>query len=81
MNLILYTLITTHITIVAVTLYLHRSQTHLAVTFNPVINHFFRFWLRGKFIFRHCFFTLKSTHIISLLLVAGDGFAPPTSGL
>ena len=44
-NLILYTLITTHITIVAVTLYLHRSQTHLAVTFNPVINHFFRFWL------------------------------------
>lgn len=45
MNLILYTLITTHITIIAVTLYLHRSQTHLAVTFNPIVNHFFRFWL------------------------------------
>ncbi len=45
MNAILYTLITTHITIIAVTLYLHRSQTHRGVTFNPVVNHFFRFWL------------------------------------
>jgi stearoyl-CoA desaturase (delta-9 desaturase) len=42
---ILYTLITTHITIIAVTLYLHRSQTHLAVNFHPALNHFFRFWL------------------------------------
>jgi len=45
MNPILYTLITTHITIIAVTLYLHRSQTHRGVTFSPVANHFFRFWL------------------------------------
>jgi stearoyl-CoA desaturase (delta-9 desaturase) len=45
MNAILYTLIVTHITIIAVTLYLHRSQTHRGVTFNPVVNHFFRFWL------------------------------------
>ena len=45
MNPIIYTLITTHITIIAVTLYLHRSQTHRGVTFNPVVNHFFRFWL------------------------------------
>ena len=36
---------TTHITIIAVTLYLHRSQTHLAVNFHPALNHFFRFWL------------------------------------
>jgi stearoyl-CoA desaturase (Delta-9 desaturase) len=45
MNIILYTLIVTHITIISVTLYLHRSQTHRGVTFNPVVNHFFRFWL------------------------------------
>lgn len=45
MNPIIYTLIVTHITIIAVTLYLHRSQTHRGVTFNPVVNHFFRFWL------------------------------------
>ena len=45
MNAIFYTLIVTHITIISVTLYLHRSQTHRGVTFNPVVNHFFRFWL------------------------------------
>jgi stearoyl-CoA desaturase (delta-9 desaturase) len=38
-------LIMTHITIVAVTLYLHRSQAHRGVEFNPVLAHFFRFWL------------------------------------
>ena len=35
----------THLTIVAVTLYLHRHQAHRAVDFHPVITHFFRFWL------------------------------------
>lgn len=39
------TLILTHITIICVTLYLHRSQTHKAVTFHPVVAHFMRFWL------------------------------------
>lgn len=42
---IIYTLIATHLTIICVTLYLHRSQTHRAVTFNPAVNHFMRFWL------------------------------------
>ena len=42
---ILYTLVLTHITILSVTLYLHRSQTHRAVEFHPVIAHFMRFWL------------------------------------
>jgi len=42
---LLYTLIVTHITIVCVTLYLHRSQAHRAVEFHPVVNHFMRFWL------------------------------------
>ena len=45
MTEILYTLITTHITIACVTLYLHRSQSHRAVTFHPVVSHFMRFWL------------------------------------
>ena len=43
--IILYTLLMTHITILCVTLYLHRSQTHLSVTFNPVVSHFMRVWL------------------------------------
>ena len=39
------TLVLTHITIACVTLYLHRSQAHRAVEFNPVVAHFMRFWL------------------------------------
>ncbi len=42
---ILYTLILTHVTIVCVTLYLHRGQAHRGITFNPFLNHFFRLWL------------------------------------
>ena len=45
MYIILSTLVMTHITIACVTLYLHRSQAHRAVEFNPVIAHFMRFWL------------------------------------
>lgn len=43
--LILYTLVMTHITILCVTMYLHRSQAHRAVTYNPVLEHLMRFWL------------------------------------
>ncbi|MCD7098573.1 fatty acid desaturase [Stenotrophomonas sp. MMGLT7] len=38
-------LVFTQITIFAVTLYLHRSQTHRGVDFHPVVAHFFRFWV------------------------------------
>ena len=40
-----YTLVTTHITIVSVTLFLHRSQAHRALDLHPAVQHFFRFWL------------------------------------
>jgi Fatty-acid desaturase len=39
------TLIMTHITIVSVTLFLHRHQAHRAVELHPAVSHFFRFWL------------------------------------
>lgn len=42
---IFYLLITTHITIVSVTVFLHRYQTHRALTLHPAMAHFFRFWL------------------------------------
>ena len=45
MNEIIYTLVVTHLTIAAVTLYLHRSQAHRSVEFHPVIAHIMRFWL------------------------------------
>ncbi len=44
-QIILFTLVTTHITIASVTLYLHRSQAHRALDLHPVVSHFFRFWL------------------------------------
>ncbi len=44
-QLILVTLALTHVTIVAVTVYLHRCQAHRALELHPVVAHFFRFWL------------------------------------
>ena len=35
----------TQITILSVTLYLHRCQAHRALELHPIISHFFRFWL------------------------------------
>jgi len=45
MEIILITLLMTHLTIVSVTLYLHRSQSHRGVEFHPVLAHAMRFWL------------------------------------
>ena len=42
---IVVALIFTHITIAAVTIYLHRHQAHRALDIHPAISHFFRFWL------------------------------------
>jgi stearoyl-CoA desaturase (delta-9 desaturase) len=38
-------LVLTHVTIVCVTVYLHRSQTHRALDLHPIASHFFRLWL------------------------------------
>jgi len=35
----------THLTIVSVTIFLHRHQTHRALDLHPAVSHFFRFWL------------------------------------
>ncbi len=39
------TLLLTHITIAAVTIFLHRHQAHRALDLHPLSSHFFRFWL------------------------------------
>lgn len=44
-QLLLYALLTTHITIAAVTIFLHRSQAHRSLDLGPIPSHFFRFWL------------------------------------
>ena len=42
---VVYTLIVTHITIVAVTVYLHRHSAHRSLDLKPGLSLFFRFWL------------------------------------
>ncbi len=42
---IVVTLAFTHITIAAVTIYLHRHSAHRALAVHPLVSHFFRFWL------------------------------------
>ncbi|MBD8564144.1 fatty acid desaturase [Oxalobacteraceae sp. CFBP 8763] len=44
-EVVLYTLVVTHITIISVTVYLHRHQAHRALDLHPIPSHFFRFWL------------------------------------
>ena len=45
MNLVILSLVMTHITILCVTIFLHRSQAHKSLTISPVLSHFMRFWL------------------------------------
>jgi stearoyl-CoA desaturase (delta-9 desaturase) len=42
---LIYLLVCTHITIVCVTLFLHRGQAHRGIEFHPIVEHFMRFWL------------------------------------
>ena len=44
-KIVAFTLIATHITIAAVTIFLHRCQAHRALDLHPLVSHFFRFWL------------------------------------
>ena len=44
-QVILFTLLLTHITMISVTIYLHRHQAHRSLDLHPLPAHFFRFWL------------------------------------
>jgi len=44
-EVVIYTLVVTHITIASVTIYLHRHQAHRALELHAIPSHFFRFWL------------------------------------
>jgi stearoyl-CoA desaturase (delta-9 desaturase) len=44
-EVVIYTLVVTHITIAGVTIYLHRCQAHRALDLHAIPSHFFRFWL------------------------------------
>jgi stearoyl-CoA desaturase (delta-9 desaturase) len=42
---VLLTLAAVHVSVMAVTLYLHRDQTHRGLDLHPAVRHFCRFWL------------------------------------
>src|ERR1700760_4182672 len=44
-KIVVATLVMTHVTIAAVTIYLHRCQAHRALDLHAIPSHFFRFWL------------------------------------
>ncbi len=44
-SLVAVTLLMTHVTIIAVTVYLHRYSAHRSLELNAGLKHFFRFWL------------------------------------
>lgn len=44
-QIVIATLVMTHITIAAVTIFLHRCQAHRALDLHAIPSHFFRFWL------------------------------------
>jgi stearoyl-CoA desaturase (delta-9 desaturase) len=44
-QVVVFTLLATHVTIVGVTVFLHRSQAHRGLDLHPAVMHFFRFWL------------------------------------
>ncbi len=44
-EIVAFTLAATHITIAAVTIFLHRAQAHGALNLHSIPSHFFRFWL------------------------------------
>ncbi len=44
-QILVYTLVVTHITIASVTIFLHRCQAHRALDLHAIPSHFFRFWL------------------------------------
>ena len=44
-EIVAFTLVATHLTIAAVTVFLHRAQAHRALDLHAIPSHFFRFWL------------------------------------
>ena len=44
-QIVLFALAITHVTMISVTVFLHRHQAHRALDLHPIASHFFRFWL------------------------------------
>ena len=81
MNIILYTLIATHITIICVTLFLHRGQAHKGIIFHPILSHFMRFylWLTTGMVTKQWVAIHRKHHVYSDK--SGDPHSPHVYGI
>ena len=80
-QIVLFTLVTTHITISGVTIFLHRSQSHRALDLGPIPFHFFRFWLwLGTGMVTKEFVAIHRKHHAKVETVE-DPHSPQTRGL
>ncbi len=70
-----------HITLIAITLYLHREQSHRSIDLHPALRHFFRFWLwlNTGVITRHWVAVHRKHH--ALCERQGDPHSPQLVGL
>jgi stearoyl-CoA desaturase (delta-9 desaturase) len=68
-QIVVYTLVVTHITILSTTIYLHRCQAHRALELHPAVSHCFRFWLWA------------TTGMVTKEWAAEDPHSPQTRGL
>src|SRR4030095_8367714 len=76
-----FTLVMTHITIAAVTIFLHRSQAHRALDLHPAVAHFFRFclWLTTGMVTKEWVAIHRKHH--AKVETADDPHSPQTRGI
>jgi len=81
MTELIATLVMTHITIICVTLYLHRGQAHRGIEFHPILEHFMRawLWLTTGMVTRQWVATHRKHHRYSDL--PGDPHSPHVFGI
>lgn len=79
--LVIVWFVTLHVTVVAVSLYLHRDQTHRAVTLHPVVRHFLRFWIWFTTATSTCEWVSVHRRHHTQVDVEGDPHSPRVFGL
>jgi len=81
MNIVLYTIIVTHLSMVSTSLFLHRSQSHRSVEFHPIVSHIMRMilWLTTGITTKHWVAIHRKHH--QRTDVVGDPHSPQLVGL
>src|SRR5664279_4837588 len=76
---VVVTLALTHVTIAAVTIYLHRHSAHRALDLHPAVSHFFRLWLTTGMLTKEWTAIHRKHH--AKVETVDDPHSPQTRGL